>query len=323
MALAFEAGLQKPPVSGAIHIQPNRETAPASVDPLVLSSSAIVTNAQKAKGLKTINDFSIPSSKTHALAVVHLTRSKQESRHLVALASAVAETVVVDGQKTDGIESIHKAVKVRVPLGGLISKAHGKLFWFSGGDFSDWASAPTLKDGFQTVPGIFSEDGPDSGSLSLLHDLPDDVSGQVLDLGAGWGFLSSGVLKKGASHITLVEDDSRALECARHNLGGAPADFVWADATAHQGAYDVVISNPPFHQGRKGTPDLGKAFIESAARCLKSRGTFWMVANRHLPYEDTLKACFADVQELDGTAKFKTFRANGPVRSQRELRRQR
>ena len=64
--------------------------------------------------------------------IVHVPRSKLLARHLVYLACQFAPDgmVYVDGAKTQGIESLMKAVKSVTPLQGVVSAAHGKLFWF-------------------------------------------------------------------------------------------------------------------------------------------------------------------------------------------------
>ena len=80
------------------------------------------------------------------------------------------------------------------------------------------------------------------------------------------------------------------------------------------GVYDAVVMNPPFHTGREGDPELGRAFITAARRCLRPNGTVYMVANRHLPYETTLEQCFAKVLELPGNGRFKLFQASRPKR---------
>jgi 16S rRNA (guanine1207-N2)-methyltransferase len=82
----------------------------------------------------------------------------------------------------------------------------------------------------------------------------------------------------------------------------------------HRGAYDMVVSNPPFHTTRDGNPDLGRGFIATAARILKPRGQLLMVANRHLPYEAELDAKFGLVEELPGSGAFKIIRASRPKR---------
>jgi 16S rRNA (guanine1207-N2)-methyltransferase len=252
-----------------------------------------------------------------AAALVILPRAKDAGRALIAEARAAAPLLVVDGQKHDGIDSMLKAVKARHAPEGVLSKAHGKLFWLTGGDFSDWAAADRKVDGFITRPGVFSADGPDKGSLALIAALP-PLKGRVADLGAGWGFLAHHILTSNAvSHLDLIEADAVALDCARRNLSDPRAAFHWADATrfAPGQSYDVVVSNPPFHTGRAGDPGLGQAFIAAAARMLAHNGSFWMVANRHLPYEEALARAFHQIDEVGGTPGFKVIHASRPHRN--------
>lgn len=252
----------------------------------------------------------------HAAALVVLPRAKAAARAMIAEAAALAPVVIVDGQKHDGVDSILKAVKARVTPQGVVSKAHGKLFWFEGGDFSDWAATDTEVEGFTTLPGVFSADGPDKGSRALVEALP-PLRGRVADLGAGWGYLARHVLASPAvTRLDLIEADATALDCARINVTDPRAAFHWADATAflHDAPYDAVVSNPPFHTGRDGDPALGRAFIHAAAAMLAPSGQFWLVANRHLPYETELSQHFHEIDEAGGTPGFKVIRAKRPRR---------
>lgn len=254
-------------------------------------------------------------------ALVCVPRSKDFAKALIAQAAALVPggLIVVDGQKTDGVDSLMKAVRARLPVEGL-SKAHGRLFWFRATEsFADWAAespAPTPA-GHLTLPGVFSEGGVDAGSALLAELLPEALPGRVVDLGAGWGFLALAALSRaGVTTIDLVEAEARALECARLNVTDARARFHWADATcwAPEGPVDHVICTPPFHTGRAGTPELGLAFIDAAARMLGPKGSLWLVANRQLPYEAHLRARFRSGEELTGTARFKIFHASRPAR---------
>ena len=86
----------------------------------------------------------------------------------------------------------------------------------------------------------------------------------------------------------------------------------WHDVTAGlPGRYDAVVSNPPFHQGRADQPELGRAFITAAAKALLPDGQLWLVANRHLPYEATLAAHFAEVRTVTDEGGFKVIAARG------------
>ena len=259
-------------------------------------------------------------------ALIVLPRAKAEARALVAEAMgrvSAGGAVAVDGLKTDGIEPLLKACRARVPVSEAISKAHGKLFVMRAGKgFEDWLPGPP-EGPFRTVPGAFSADGPDRGSMLLAATLPQRLPPHVVDLGAGWGFLSDAVLKReGVERVDLVEADWASLEAAKANLDDARARFHWADAARWrpEGPVDMIVTNPPFHTSRRADPSLGRAFLEAAAAMLSPRGQLWVVANRHLPYETTLAERFGEVSELAGDASFKILVAGRPVRARRHAR---
>lgn len=261
----------------------------------------------------------------YAAALVCLPRAKAEARAMIADACAASDgVVIIDGQKTDGVDSIYRQVRDRVTVHGPISKAHGKLFWIdppASDQFADWAQGPSMTDGgFWTAPGVFSADDVDIASALLVDALPDTIKGEVADLGAGWGFLSAHVLTRtGVTAVHLVEAGHMALECARRNVTDPRAQFYWADATTWHLDHrvDAVVMNPPFHTGRAAEPQIGQAFVAAAARILSTQGKLWMVANRHLPYEVELKKRFAHVEEIGGDARFKLFHAARPTAKRR------
>jgi 16S rRNA (guanine1207-N2)-methyltransferase len=258
------------------------------------------------------------------LAVVCIPRSKAEARALIAQAASCAQRVLVDGQKTDGIDSLLKEVRKRASVTALISKAHGKAFIFEAtelqGVFADWMSSGALNviDGFTTRLGVFSAEKIDKASAALVAALPEKLPAKIGDFGAGWGYLSRHILEKeGVKKLHVIEAEAAALACARENVADTRAEFHWADATRFsiKPMLDGIIMNPPFHTERAGDPALGQAFIASAANCLAPHGHLWMVANRHLPYEVTLGQHFLEVEELDGTGAFKILHASKPLRS--------
>ncbi len=253
-------------------------------------------------------------------SVVHMPRSKEFARHLIWLAGKLAPsgTILVDGEKTQGIQGLLKEVRKLVALDGMISAAHGRLFFFRSSDaFDSWKSiGPVFNaDGYWSQAGIFAADGIDSGSSLLAQNLPQSLSGRIADLGAGWGYLSKQIIMlPKVTHLDCVESDYAALECARLNCLDDRVTFHWGDATTWKSdrKLDVVVMNPPFHVRRSAEPEIGKDFILAAARLLKRGGQLWMVANRQLPYEKTLGEAFIDFNEIAGDNRFKVFHAKRP-----------
>ncbi len=261
------------------------------------------------------------------LALVHVTRSKAETLGLIGLAlerTKTNGTIVVDGARTDGIDSVLKQINSVLPLAGKIAKYHGRLFWLTRPKtlpetVVTWRENLDLgvnPDGFHTAPGMFSSNHIDAGSRLLASHFDNRINGLVADLGAGWGWLSARALALGQpEHIDLFEAELRALDAARINLADAPAGFYWADVPTLSNAarYDIAITNPPFHQGREATPSLGLAFIAKAAAILKPSGSLWLVANRQLPYEASLDQYFGRWQILEETGQFKVVLASRPL----------
>ena len=259
-----------------------------------------------------------------AASLIYLPRSKAQARGMIAAAAALTDgPLIVEGQKTDGIDSLMRDVKKSAPLTGSLSKAHGKMFWLAANstDWAGWATESSqIAVDFITVPGIFSADDIDPASKMLADHLPEKLGKCVADLGAGWGYLSARILEReSVRRIHLVEADYTALNCARTNITDTRAQFHWADAMAWQSAdkFDTVVMNPPFHIGRRADPALGRAFIGAAARLLVPSGQLWMVANRHLAYEAALGEKFGDVQEVAGDNRFKILRGVRPIRPRR------
>lgn len=265
---------------------------------------------------------SITPEPPYAAAIVCLPRSREAARGLIARAAAEVAPggwIAVDGQKTDGIDTALKDLRGRVDLSNSLSKAHGKLATFTAGpDLTDWLAKPHQVERFQTLPGIFSADGPDRGSVLLAATLPAKLGGKVADLGAGWGFLAAEILKRpGVKSLDLVEAEADALDCAKVNVTDPRARFHWADATTWRPdtLLDVVVMNPPFHTGREADPGLGAGFIRAARRMLAPSGELWLVANRHLPYDAVLSDSFLEVREVVAEGGFRVIHAIKPKRA--------
>jgi 16S rRNA (guanine1207-N2)-methyltransferase len=165
--------------------------------------------------------------------------------------------------------------------------------------------------GLWTQPGVFSWDRLDPGSALLIAELP-PLAGRGADLGCGVGALARAVLASEAvSRLDLVDIDARAVAAARRNVEDPRAHIHWADADdgPELAKLDFVVMNPPFHERGDQDHQLGQAFIRRAYQALRSGGTLWMVANRHLPYEATLTERFGTVTRRADAGGYKVFEA--------------
>jgi 16S rRNA (guanine1207-N2)-methyltransferase len=288
-----------------------------AVQPMAHQNAALVM-----QGIKTTPQVN------NSYGAVILKVPREKARALTYLKDAVRRvpaggSIIVDGQKTDGIESLLKLCRERYDVREVVSKAHGKLFRIQKRKHEDDVMnsldlpepTPGLQpSGFYTAPGVFSADGPDPASVHLANLLP-PLEGRVADLGAGWGYLSCRILETGAlQELHLVEADWLALACAKKNVVSEAARYHWADVTEWKPEVplDTVVTNPPFHSGRAADPELGREFIRAAAEMLTQKGSLWLVANRHLPYESTLAEAFRDVREVGRNPAFKVFCAERP-----------
>ncbi len=269
------------------------------------------------------------------LVMVLPPRQRDEARALFARALlhvAPGGTVLASMPNAEGARSGQADLAA---LAGAVqhqSKHKCRVFWSTPDPadidqalLAEWRALDlprAIVDGYLSRPGLFAWDRIDRASALLAANLPTDLHGHVADLGAGYGYLASQVLAHcpDVTAIDLYEAEARALEPARLNLARAQREcgrevavsIHWHDVTRGlPGRYDAIVSNPPFHQGRADLPELGRAFIISAAEALVPDGRLLIVANRHLPYEAILGARFRDVRSVVVQEGFKVIEAMG------------
>ena len=167
------------------------------------------------------------------------------------------------------------------------------------------------------MPGLFSYKKIDPASQFLASIFEPQMSGEVIDLGAGWGYLSSKLLNKCPmiKTITLIDHDKRAIDCAKKNIKNIKASFEWIDISEIRELgkkFDVAICNPPFHSSKGKSIALGQSFIKAAHESLNSKGSLLLVANIQLPYENTIKKLFNDFEMYSQNKYFKIILAKRP-----------
>ena len=221
------------------------------------------------------------------------------------------------GAKDRGILSIGKHMEEL--LGNVetltISKGH-RVLCSVGTDVSRPSFDLDTMGGRDTsVPTLFADSKLDEGTRLLLETMEVRETDEALDIGCGAGFIGLHMARLASrGHVTMVDASLAAVAASQQavvesglsNVQVMPSDGVQAVQTQR---FDLVATNPPFHQGGLQTTDIAESFIRGAAQVLRPQGRFYLVANRFLKYEHTLRSHFQQVEEVGGNTRFKVLRA--------------
>lgn len=153
----------------------------------------------------------------------------------------------------------------------------------------------------------------DAGTKLLLSTEPDWCDGEALDFGCGNGVLTAVLARRGNAATGLdisraaVASTSETLAC-----NGLEADVVLtAEGLAGFGdaSCDLVVTNPPFHDGVAKDSTASLDMIRDAARVLRPGGELWCVFNAHLPYLQAAAAAFGRARLVAKDRNYQVLRA--------------
>ncbi|GAA2530428.1 class I SAM-dependent methyltransferase [Rarobacter incanus] len=186
------------------------------------------------------------------------------------------------------------------------------------------------------LPGVFAGTRVDIGTRALLAALPAVLDQgppprTAVDLGCGTGILAAWIASRCPGATVIATDDSAlavasagrtalaaGIACRPHdapNASGqqacatAPEPGIatwWADAAAgiRAASVDLIVCNPPFHQGAGIDTSGAHAMFASAGRILAPGGRLVVVANRHLRYASALRARVGPTTLVASSPKF-------------------
>ena len=180
----------------------------------------------------------------------------------------------------------------------------------------DFQSFEIILDGEPTTvighPGVFAWDRLDDGTAALVRTMEVHPEAQVLDLGCGTGLAALAAARRGG-RVTAVDADVRAVDSTCRTLAANCVDGEvlisdCARAVLHR-RFDVILCNPPFHQGAGVEYDVARQMVRDAAEVLEARGCLYVVSNAFLRYEREMTNLFSAVEEVFNDRRYRVLRA--------------
>jgi 16S rRNA (guanine1207-N2)-methyltransferase len=152
----------------------------------------------------------------------------------------------------------------------------------------------------EVASGVFSPGGVDKGTAVLLNHVPaPPPSGNLLDLGCGWGPITISLALE-APHATVwaVDVNERALDLVRRNaerLGLGNVRAALPDDVPDGLEFDACWSNPPIRVGKQALHELLTRWLPRLA----NGGEAWLVVQKNLG-SDSLARWITDSLSLQG-----------------------
>lgn len=171
---------------------------------------------------------------------------------------------------------------------------------------------------FYSKPGIYGWQKIDRGSELLIDAIRDDFKDQamtatpsILDLGCGYGYLSVMIAQLTGAKVVATDNNIAAISACEMNFSshGISGEVIADDCGKSIGElFDLVVCNPPFHQGFETSHALTETFLREAVRHLKPGGIAYFVVNRFINIETGARRAFGKVEEIRSAQGFKVLR---------------
>lgn len=298
----------------------------ARVMPVITNRYNIFTVIQQTGNLHHFSDFDFSHIKEESLQRIYYRTSKEKPvvHHIINAAARLLETggeLIIAGEKQQGIQTYIKKAEQRLGnkavvtkdgparIGIIQKKSVGEIL--DDNDYTILRQAISTDDiPFYSKPGVFGWNKIDQGSefLASYLNILAIKDHRLLDLGCGYGYLSV-MAQKYSPAVTHATDNNAAalLACKKnfdvHNITGEViADHIGASLTP---GYDVVLCNPPFHQGFDVERGLTINFVAASACLLTRQGQALFVTNSFIALEKVAARYFDNVKVIADNKQFK------------------
>ena len=148
---------------------------------------------------------------------------------------------------------------------------------------------------FKADNGVFSKEKLDFGTRLLLESLPmKQMSGDVLDLGCGYGVVSIILSKFVNANFDAVDVNRRALHLFEMNIKlNKVSDINFFESDCYENVdkkYDYIITNPPIRAGK----EVVYKMLRGAKDHLKEGGSLYFVMRK----DHGAKTAIKDISDI-------------------------
>ncbi len=262
------------------------------------------------------------------MALVRLPKARDEQEsttHATLSVLGPGGRLVLYGGNDEGIRGAARMLEgLTGPIETLAIRGHGRVVAAARpehlpglrGRLRDWRTISRLRIAgverdWVSYPGVFAANRVDDGTALLLLVLPPLAAGtRVLDFACGTGVIGAAVLAaQPAASIDMIDNDSVALEAARENVPTA-RHLLGAGLMDVQGAvYDLILSNPPLHEGIAGTRALVDRLVADAPAHLAPGGLLQMVVQRRVALDWLIGEHFGKAEIVAEDGGYRVWRA--------------
>ncbi|MGS2722922.1 methyltransferase [Porticoccus sp. GXU_MW_L64] len=304
----------------------------ASSNVTLLTNRYDIWQQSQAAGVNThFNDFDTSAFPSDHFEKILYRVSKEKSivHHLINSAFHLLQQggeLILCGEKNDGIKTYAKKSGDYFQHDSHIEKNGNSYTVYIRKDSSHCGERlddknysqlrPTIQCESRTLlskPGIFGWEKIDKGSHFLVEHLPQFLrhlpeNTSLLDLGCGYGYIAACAQKYGFSRIVATDNNAAALTACQKNFEELSiAGEVIADDAGNniQERFNIVLCNPPFHQGFVSDGRLTDKFLATTKRVLRRSGKGLFVVNSFVPLPQKAAKIFDSVEVVAENRSFK------------------
>ncbi|MGE0765159.1 MAG: methyltransferase [Hyphomicrobiaceae bacterium] len=256
-------------------------------------------------------------------AMIRLPKAKDGltmALHAAAAKTLPGSAIAVFGANDEGIRSVApKLSEVADAVGTLDSRHHARVVIgrrrpdIDGlkGRLEDWRRVGQIElrgssRSWVSYPGTFAQGGLDAGTAFLLGCLPPIPPGsRVLDFAAGTGVIAGFIAARDPdSNIEMIEADALAMAAARENVPRARCRLGTNLAAADARDYDLMVSNPPIHDGVTENHAVLEGLIADAPAYLRDGGRLLLVVQRRVAVQPLLLKAFTSARTIADNGRF-------------------